>query len=209
MGRAPLNPIRCSPIVKQVICRTLVFFFSALAVIVIGCGGSRTSSSVSGVVKYKGSPVSGGELILVQEGNSASAFVTEQGSFTITDIPPGEYAVYFDNELLNPKHKQTQYNPTNMNKGSMPSMGTKGGMAPPGMPAGMTGPGMGPAAAPGSGAGFKKDGKSDSSTPEGMKTTLGGTYVELPKGYLRASGKSTHKITVAAGKSTQDIELKD
>ena len=84
------------------------------------------------------------------------------------------------------------------------------GMSPPGAPSGMPGPGMGPPPGPAAkGGGSAANVKNTRSVPDGQQAGLNGTFVELPKSYKPGGQKSTHKITVPMGNSSQDIELKD
>ena len=199
-----LLPLSCTVItVKRILLRCAVFLLATT--ILIGCGG-KPVANVTGVVKYKGSPVPGGELILEsteKDGGTITTFLSEEGAYTLSDVPPGEYTVYFSNEMFNPKNKPTEYNDQNKMKAMS---GSKKGPSPfPGMP-----PGMNPGGGSGKGTGAPPAGKTRDSTPEGaQRPGLKGSYVELPKHLNKNAGKGTQKITIPNGRGVLDIELKD
>jgi hypothetical protein len=68
-----------------------------LLAMLVGCGPTRRSGVVSGKVTYKGQAVNDAALLLYPAGDAkadpVTIPVTEDGSFRITDLPPGEYKV--------------------------------------------------------------------------------------------------------------------
>jgi hypothetical protein len=70
---------------------------SVVALLLIGCGSKRKSGAVSGKVTYKGQPVNGAALLLYPSSgdtsNPITIPVTQEGVFSITDVPPGEYKI--------------------------------------------------------------------------------------------------------------------
>jgi len=75
-----------------------------LLVLAVGCGGRRTSvdyAEVSGTVKYKGKPVTGGRVtfITTQGGFTGSGDLDEKGHYT-AKAPVGEVQISVDNRML-------------------------------------------------------------------------------------------------------------
>jgi hypothetical protein len=71
-----------------------ILVLSALVVTASGCGGGVKKVTINGTVSYKGQPVSGGMLqFAVAKGAPAAAPIQEDGSFTMTDVTPGEVTV--------------------------------------------------------------------------------------------------------------------
>jgi hypothetical protein len=67
-----------------------------VAVGVLGCGGNATNKiTVSGTVSYKGEPVTSGLLQFTGENNGyyGAANLLPDGSYTMTDVVPGEVKV--------------------------------------------------------------------------------------------------------------------
>ena len=65
-----------------------------------GCGAKRPKIGViSGTITHKGRPLNGAALLLYPAGSNTSDAspitipVTDQGTFRITDVPPGEYKI--------------------------------------------------------------------------------------------------------------------
>jgi hypothetical protein len=69
-----------------------------LLAVLVGCGPKRKVGTVSGKITYKGRPVNDAALRLYPTTGGAvmnpiTVPVTSQGTFRITDVPPGEYKV--------------------------------------------------------------------------------------------------------------------
>ena len=69
-----------------------------LLAVLVGCGKRSRYGTVSGKVTYKGQPVNDAALVLYPTagGTVKNAFtipVTQEGTFRIADVPPGEYKV--------------------------------------------------------------------------------------------------------------------
>jgi hypothetical protein len=67
------------------------------SLLLAGCGTKRPSATVSGTITYKGKPVNGAVLHLYPAaGNAPEAAmlpVSQEGTFQVSDVPPGEYKV--------------------------------------------------------------------------------------------------------------------
>jgi hypothetical protein len=68
-----------------------------VALLLAGCGPKRKTGAVSGTLTYKEQPVNGAALFLYAAGgdqkSAITVAVTQEGTFLITDVPPGEYKV--------------------------------------------------------------------------------------------------------------------
>jgi hypothetical protein len=75
--------------------------FISLAVMLlflVGCGGGKgaPAGTVSGKITYKGQPVNGAALQLIQtagQGDTINIPVTQEGTFSVSDVPAGDYIV--------------------------------------------------------------------------------------------------------------------
>lgn len=72
-----------------------VVFVSIGFVLLVGCGKSNPNGSLSGTIHYKGKPVNGALLQLhpVSGKGVVNVPVTQEGTFSKTEIPPGEYKI--------------------------------------------------------------------------------------------------------------------
>ena len=64
--------------------------------LLVGCGGkSSKSGSLTGTITYKGQPVNGAALFLHPPGGGDAILVpvSQEGTFSSADVPPGEYKV--------------------------------------------------------------------------------------------------------------------
>src|SRR5579864_3059686 len=72
-------------------------FVSIGLVLLIGCGGNRgPNGSLSGTIHYNGKPVNGAILHLHPasgQGNIVDIAATQEGTFSGSEIPPGEYKI--------------------------------------------------------------------------------------------------------------------
>jgi hypothetical protein len=66
-------------------------------VLLMGCGGKRNQNgSLSGTIRYNGKPVNGATLLLHPasgEGSGVNVPVAQDGTFSLGDVPPGEYKI--------------------------------------------------------------------------------------------------------------------
>jgi hypothetical protein len=70
-----------------------ILVLAALVVTASGCDGTK-KVTINGTVSYKGQPVSGGMLqFAVAKGAPSAAPIQEDGTFTMTDVAPGEVTV--------------------------------------------------------------------------------------------------------------------
>ncbi len=64
--------------------------------LLVGCGGQSKKGGLSGTIKYKGQPVNGATLTLYPAsgaGEGIPIIVAQDGTFSSTDIPAGDYKV--------------------------------------------------------------------------------------------------------------------
>jgi hypothetical protein len=68
-------------------------------VLVLACGCGGRAAKLSGHVTYKGQPVGGGSVSFYPKtGGGYSAIIAPDGTYTTTDLPPGEMAVAIETE---------------------------------------------------------------------------------------------------------------
>jgi hypothetical protein len=69
----------------------------------VGCGGGK--GDVSGVVKYKGTPLKGGVVTFVnsESGPSFTASINEDGTYNAPNVRAGTYKVCVETESLRPR----------------------------------------------------------------------------------------------------------
>lgn len=81
-----------------------------------GCG--KSTGNVSGKVMFKGAPLKGGTIGFIDaNGKSKGAALDENGTFKITGLVVGEYAVTVETESLRPKDGGGSGPPPGMKKG--------------------------------------------------------------------------------------------
>src|SRR5580692_1006873 len=83
--------------------RMLGLIAGAVAAAAIGCGSPVNTNEVSGIVSYKGKPLTGGIIIFqsadlkpaVEGGTSVSAeiMIDGSGAYTLKSLAPGKYVV--------------------------------------------------------------------------------------------------------------------
>ena len=160
-----------------------VLTLSLFLVVVFGCeqGNSNAPAKVSGKVTYKGQPVPAGVVTFHPKTESpfAAASLNEDGSYTITEAPAGEFTVTVETESINPDHKTPTYGP-------------------PG-----AGAGAGAGAPAGEGAGALPPGFTDL-----RKTTAPRKYVKIPEKYSDPKTSSL-SAKLSAGKQVKDFSLDD
>lgn len=74
-----------------------------LLLMVGGCGSS--TGSVSGTVTYKGEPLKAGRVTFTSGDKTGQGFpaeIDENGKYSISKIPPGDYKVCVETEYLKP-----------------------------------------------------------------------------------------------------------
>ncbi len=72
----------------------------------VGCGPSDNKSKVSGTITYKGEGLKAGNIYLTSDaGGSYSSPIQPDGSYTITDVPQGNYIAIVETETINPDKK--------------------------------------------------------------------------------------------------------
>lgn len=93
--------------------RTLRFcgILPLFVVLAVGCGkNSNAPASLSGTVKYKGAPVTGGTLTLSSKaGGNYSTSIGEDGTYSLAQLPAGEATVTIETESISPQHKMPEY----------------------------------------------------------------------------------------------------
>jgi hypothetical protein len=78
----------------------------------VGCGkGNPNTAKVKGTITYKNAPVKGGVIRFLAVDGSAMAQgpISIDGTYEITDLPPGKKTVVIDTELINPNQKTPAY----------------------------------------------------------------------------------------------------
>jgi hypothetical protein len=83
-------------------------------VVVFGCGDRKNpnaASTVSGKVTYKDAPVSGGNITFKPEKEGPVYFrpLAADGTYSLTDVPAGNYVVTIETESINPSRKKPTY----------------------------------------------------------------------------------------------------
>jgi hypothetical protein len=82
-------------------------------VVVFGCDNKNPNApaTVSGKVTYKDAPVSGGNITFKpeKEGPPYSRPLGADGTYSITDMPAGNYVVTVETESINPDRKAETY----------------------------------------------------------------------------------------------------
>jgi len=156
--------------------RHVIAALPLLFLLALGCGGSKgLGSSVSGKVTYNNQPVTAGMIYFYPaEGAASQVGILSDGTYTFTDLPPGDYTVVVDTESANQNRNMPTYGGNRGGGGD-----AKGGQKP--APGGMS---PRPEGAGGGGAYVKipdKFAKKESST---LKTTVG-------------KGKNTYDVTMA------------
>lgn len=181
-----------------------ILIFGGVALAVTGCG--KGVGDVSGTVNYKGSPLKGGFVTLVntESGPSFTGTINDDGTFVLNGVVSGDYKVCVDTESLKPAG------------GGGPPTGPATGPPGPGGPGGPGGSGTGGAdlynkaksgklkAGPGEGSGGPK-GYRDGFT---VMAENAAKYIKIPEKYLKPE---TTDLTFKAtrGAQTLNIELKD
>lgn len=84
-----------------------VILVSIGLVLLIGCGSMRnTSRIVTGTITYNGKPVNRATLYFHPtsgEGKDISTITQEDGTFSVSDIPPGDYKIYVEGTQVPPQ----------------------------------------------------------------------------------------------------------
>jgi hypothetical protein len=69
---------------------------AVVLLLLVGCGPKGKKGAVTGTVTYKGQPVNNAALLLYPASggnNPITVPVTQEGTFSASDLPPGEYKV--------------------------------------------------------------------------------------------------------------------
>jgi hypothetical protein len=78
-----------------------VLLVASAGLLAAGCGKSgSTGSSVTGSITYKGSPVTGGNMIFHGKEKNYGGNLGPDGKYTAAGMPPGEYIVTIDTKSL-------------------------------------------------------------------------------------------------------------
>ncbi len=151
-----------------------------------GCGGANPNApaSVSGSIKYKGKPVTGGTVQYVtKEGTAYSAPIDGDGTYSISDIPVGELVVTVETESVNPDKKLAGGSGKDAAKYKNMAAGQESQKPPSDRGGGNAGPAV-------------------EGTASGDKTK----YVKIPESYSKAKTSPLTK-TVKQGRQVIDVEL--
>jgi len=77
---------------------------------VLGCGSNRTKpADVSGTVKYKDDLVTAGTVTFHSEGGIFTGPIKSDGTYSISQVPPGEMVVTIETETANKNRKLPKY----------------------------------------------------------------------------------------------------
>jgi hypothetical protein len=147
-------------------------------VFVSGCASSSTAARVSGRVTYKGNPVTAGTVTFhAKEGGILTCAIKSDGTYSRTDLSPGEMAVSVETESANTNRKvpESAYGGA---RGRAMSQGKDSGKA-----SSMLSP-----------------------APSGFKPAETGVYVKIPPKYADKN-TSGLAVTLTRGKNTKDFEL--
>jgi hypothetical protein len=78
---------------------------STAAFMTVGCSKTGSSgSSVTGSVTYKGSPVTGGNMLFHGKDKNYAGNLGPEGKYAALGMPPGEYTVTIDTKSLEKTH---------------------------------------------------------------------------------------------------------
>jgi hypothetical protein len=84
--------------------------------LLFGCGGPKSvATKLSGSVKYKGAPVTAGTITFTAKGEGGEAGgvylapINPDGTYSIAQLPSGEFAVSIETESANPNRSQKTY----------------------------------------------------------------------------------------------------
>jgi hypothetical protein len=177
--------------------RIAIVLFGVMCIGVVGCGASV--GDVSGKVTYKGNPLKGGIVTLINDEakKSFTGTINEDGTFSLTKVTTGDYKVLVDTESLKPQ------------------VGGGSGGPPMGMPPGAPGAGGDIYSAAKSGKIDVKAGGSSGPPPgvgyaSGFDTMAANAakYIKIPSKY---SKQETTDLTIKVGRgsNTLNIDLKD
>jgi len=79
--------------------------FLPCGLMLAGCGGG-SSGTVSGKVSYKGQPLKGGTVAIIPKaGGVVSSPIQEDGSYSISKVPPGSARITVETKTLRPTPK--------------------------------------------------------------------------------------------------------
>jgi hypothetical protein len=152
-----------------------------------GCG--KSTGNVSGKVTFKGAPLKGGTVGFVDSGGKVFGAAMEgDGSYTIKNLPTGEYTVTVETTSVKGATDVTDAFAGGTMKGSGPPVVKKGMGAPPK-----------DAQLP---EGYKGSNPADSAAANAAKH-----YVLIQSNYAKKE-TSNLKYTAVAGDQTHDIDLK-
>jgi hypothetical protein len=89
----------------------LLLLSPLLFILASGCGPTKSASaSLSGKVAYKGNPVTGGTVtVFVKDGGAYPIPITPEGTYSGTDLPPGEVTVTIETESAKQKFGMGDY----------------------------------------------------------------------------------------------------
>lgn len=79
--------------------------------LVAGCGSNKsTPSKITGHVKYKGDPVTGGSITFyADKGGAYPALIDPDGTYSIADVPAGPMKVSIETDSIKNRDKKVTY----------------------------------------------------------------------------------------------------
>jgi hypothetical protein len=90
--------------------RQLLLTFALSLILLCGCGKSKSKKGeLTGTVTYQNNPLTAGTVTIHTDQGIFTCPLSEEGKFTATDLPPGDWPVTVETESANPKKKLPQY----------------------------------------------------------------------------------------------------
>jgi hypothetical protein len=92
--------------------------WSLIVCLLLGTAGCASKGTISGKVLYRGKPLPGGTVIFLPAvGTGAfSSPIQEDGSYSLTQVPPGEVKITVETESENPAPHKTSEDTTKARK---------------------------------------------------------------------------------------------
>ena len=95
--------------------RCLRFSLALLPAVLLsaGCssGNPNTPARIKGSIKYKGQPITAGQVRLVSKdgGGAGKGDIKADGTYAVNELPVGEMTIIVDTEVANPNPEKKEY----------------------------------------------------------------------------------------------------
>ena len=78
--------------------------WSLIVCLLLGTAGCASKGNISGKVLYRGKPLPGGTVTFLPAGGKGAfnSLIQEDGSYNLTQVPPGEVTIIVETESKNP-----------------------------------------------------------------------------------------------------------